>query len=320
MGKLILAVEDRDRLVQTLSEQQQQYISESLIRGRRTVFANEMAKQKGFHIPEDTDAAQIELLLNDWIYTGYVDAGMVSPDLRCECGRPLRYQHRVEHKETGEVKHFGIEHLKEHLAIDSSVVSAIKKGFEAIDYELDELLIKRNSGWTQDPELLQMERLPDDVADHLRLGLPLLERQINRLRQIRAAAQSVRSTPKVEPRPIAAPVKAVEAPMDLFAWQDAVEEHQNQQKQQKQQEPPLWELPYALQEPTQRYLRGGMKSARIICELLISEHGGSDLRFLTGKPRLYLSVCSYIESLDGVRPETVGPEDRTYAIQQPASK
>nr|WP_202113150.1 DUF3895 domain-containing protein [Paenibacillus sp. MMS18-CY102] len=308
---MILAVEERDRLVQLLNEQQKKYISESLIRGRRTVFANEMAKQKGFHIPEDTDAAQIELLLNDWIYTGYVDAGMVSPDLRCECGRPLRYQHRVEHKETGEVKHFGIEHLKEHLAIDSSVVSAIKKGFEAIDYELDELLIKLNGGWNQDPELVVTDRLPDDVAAHLRLGLPLLERQVNRLRQIRTASQPSRPKPAIEQSPAAAKVTIFDEPLDLFAWQEQVEQAE------EQKESPAWELQYGLQAPTRRYLQSGMKSARVICELLITEHGASDLRFLTGKPRLYLSVCSFIESLDGVQPEYVGQEDRCYIFQKP---
>src|SRR5690606_38329897 len=119
---MVLTVEEREELLAKLNEAQRTFLTETMVRGRRTVFANALARAKGHHIPDDAEPEQIEVLLDDWIYTGYIDAGHVSPELRCECGRPLRYQHQVKHKRTGEMKKFGIEHLKEHLGIDAQVV------------------------------------------------------------------------------------------------------------------------------------------------------------------------------------------------------
>ncbi|GMK37137.1 hypothetical protein PCCS19_01900 [Paenibacillus sp. CCS19] len=309
---MILEIGVRDELLSRLSEEQQQYLTEVLSRGRRTVFANEMARQKGYSIPEGTDVEQIERLLDEWIYTGYIDAGKVSPDLRCECGRPLRYQHQVQHKTTGERKYFGIEHLKEHLAIDAAVVSAIKKGFDAIDYELDELLVKLSSDWAADPELLQVAQLPEDVVDHVRLKLPLLDKQVRKLRSIRAAELTAAwrsSEAKKQSEPAFKPEKTtvVESPQsyDLFAWQE---------EEEQEEEPPLIELDYALQSRVRTYLRSGIGSARVICELLIEEHNANGRRFLTGKPKLFPSVCVYIESIDGVKIESISPEDRAYSL------
>jgi len=305
---MILEVEARDELMSRLTEHQRHYLSEVLVRGRRTAFANAMARSKGYHIPEDTDVAQIEQMLDDWIYTGYIDAGKVSPDLRCECGRPLRYQHQVEHKSTGERKRFGIEHLKEHLSIDAAVVSAIKRGFDAIDYELDELLVKMNGSWSVDPELLQVEPMPDDIDAHMKLGLPLLDKQVGRLRQMRAAAIAAnRRQPAAPQRKPAVQAAIAVEPFDLFAWQEETES--------EGAEPPMLELDYAYRGKVKAYLSGGIRSARVICELLIEEHGASGRRFLTGKPKLYMSVCLFIESLDGFKLHSISPEDRSYGAQ-----
>jgi hypothetical protein len=315
---MILEIGERDELLSRLSEEQQQYLTEVLSRGRRTVFANEMARQKGYAIPEGTDVEQIERLLDEWIYTGYIDAGKVSPDLRCECGRPLRYQHQVKHKTTGERKFFGIDHLKEHLAIDAAVVNAIKKGFDAIDYELDELLMKLSTGWVSDPELLQVAELPADVADHVRLKLPLLDKQVRKLRSIRAAEQTAawrRSEAKTQSEPAFKPEKTTvvdsSQSYDLFAWQEESE------AEAEEEEPPLIELDYALQSRVRGYLRNGARSARVICEMLIEEHNANSRRFLTGKPKLFPSVCVYIESIEGVKIDSISPEDRAYSLMKP---
>jgi hypothetical protein len=310
---MILTINERDELLSRLNEEQQHYLIEVLSRGRRTVFANEMARQKGYSIPEGTDVEQIELLLDEWIYTGYIDAGQVSPDLRCECGRPLRYQHQVQHKSTMERKFFGIEHLKEHLAIDASVVSAIKKGFDAIDYELDELLVKLSSNWAADPELLQVAQLPNDVADHVRLKLPLLDKQVKKLRAIRAAELTARLRTEQPPiitfKPEMATVVESSLSYDLFAWQEEAKE--------QEEEPPIFDLDYALQSRVRGYLRNGVGSARVICEMLIEEHHANGRRFLTGKPKLFPSVCVYIESLDATKLESISPEDRAYSLTKP---
>ncbi|GFN31730.1 DUF3895 domain-containing protein [Paenibacillus xylaniclasticus] len=306
---MILDVEVRDTLMSRLNDIQRHYLTDVLVRGRRTAFANAMARQKGHYIPDHTDVAQVEQLLDDWIYTGYIDAGKVTPELRCECGRPLRYQHQVEHKVTGHRKHFGIEHLKEHLSIDAAAVAAIKKGFDAVDYELDELLVKISSGWSIDPELLQLDPLPDDIRKHLELELPLLDKQISRLRQMHAAAtaasRNYRQSAVHERKPVMM-LDTAEETFDLFDWQQHIVEEP------AGEEPSSFELDYKYHSKVKAYLQSGIQSARVICELLIEEHGASSRRFLTGKPKLYMGVCLFIESLNGYKLLSMSSEDRNY--------
>ena len=303
---MILTVEERDSILSELNEQQRDFLSKQLVRSRRTVFANAMAKEKGFHIPKNADPEDIEALLDEWVYTGYIDAGSVSPELRCECGRSLRYQHQVEHKKTGEVKKFGIEHLKEHLGIDASMVSAIKKGFDAIDYELDEMLIKRKSDWKPNPEMLDIEGLPEDVMSHLKLGLPLLDRQVKRLRQ-QPPARKVwfdNYTP-----PVQEPSSNDDMLMDLFTWQE--------EPMAPKPAAASSGLPASLHAPIQAYIAGGVRSARVICELLIREQHADEERFLTGKPKIFIEVCRFIEqSYPNASVQALDKEDRSYSIPE----
>jgi len=70
-----------------------------------------------------------------------------------------------------------------------------------------------------------------------------------------------------------------------------------------------------LRTPVDRLLRSGARSARVICELLIKEHGAPDSRFLTNKPHIYYAVCLYIEKTNpDARIEKEGNDDRTYAL------
>lgn len=332
---MILSVQDREQYMAELTAEQKLYLSEQMIRGRRTVFANAMAREKGYHIPEHADPETIEVLLDDWLYVGYTDAGTVSPELRCECGRPLRYQHHVIHKVTGEEKKFGIEHLKEHLGIDASIVAAIKQGFDAIDYELDEILTKMMSGHGQpESDLLAVSSasVPNDVQMHLKLGLPLLERQIRRLRQVRLQAVKPKRLPPPLPSPPQAepPTKtsasrrnAKEQVDDLFTWLEEIEEREEPEKPLEPQREQMsdavpgsvQDLPPFLQQQAERYLRDGVRSARVICELLIREHEASDARFATGKPLIYLPVCLHIERVfPEATVERLDQEDRCYTV------
>lgn len=291
---MILKVEERDLLLKELTEEQQNFLTEQLIRSRRTVFANALIKQKGMHIPEDADPDDIEALLSEWIYTGVIDAGQVSPDLRCECGRPLRYQHHVKHKSTGEVKKFGIEHLKEHLGIDSAAVSLIKKGFDAIDYEMDELLLKVKNNWTMDPDLLN-QTLPEDILSHMKLNLPLLDRQVNKLKRLRNLKTIQEMIPVHKPE------------HTKYIGQDLFNEF-------KEPSSVSNNLPDHLKQVTLQYLENGVRSARILCELLITEHEAPNVRFITGKPQIYVAVCQYIESNKSVVIESVDTVDRHYIL------
>ena len=60
--------------------------------------------------------------------------------LKCDCGRPLKYQFVIESKQTGQEVHLGIQHFKAHLGIPQILAEDIKKGVAHVDLYLDELL------------------------------------------------------------------------------------------------------------------------------------------------------------------------------------
>jgi hypothetical protein len=334
---MILTVTEREQYLDELPNAQRSYLTDQLARGKRTAFANAMAEAKGHYIPDDAEPEMIEMLLDDWIYSGYTDAGAVSPDLRCECGRPLRYQHRVTHKKSGEVRHFGIDHLKEHLGIDAAVVSAIKKGFDAIDYELDELLIKLRSRWQPDTDWSASEHLTADMRAQLDLGLPLLDRQIRRLLDRKRRAQA-HTQARLKATPLAAPLTAPlrvdkpaekkspqeePAPVDLFDWVERMSEHAAPAAPapsavsgtNSREDDGSDRLPARLRDAVLGYCEADVRSARVICELLIRDHGASDTRFSTGKPHLYIAVCRAIEAaFPHAKVEAHEHEDRYYSL------
>lgn len=289
----MLSVEERDAFMEQLNPEQKNFLVTQLTRSRRTVFANVMAKQKGYHIPENSTPETIEQLLQEWVYVGFIDAGKVTAELRCECGRSLRYQHHVRHKTSGDTLKLGIEHLKEHLGIDSSIVAAIIKGFNAIDYELDELLLKHQKGWKPAADLLEVFELSLDVMEHLKLGLPLLERQLRKLRDMRRERVIIQQQSSMQERDNKLAIDA-----DLFSWNDTATSSKG--------------FPFG--EAIQGYIKNGVKSARVLCELLIREHSASHERFSTGKPKLYTEVCFYIEECyPHALIEQNGAEDRLYS-------
>jgi len=354
--KQLLSVEERDAIFRTLSDEKRTFLEERMKRGRRTQFARQMAEQKGAVIPETASYEDIESLLSDWIYIGYIDAGHVSEEYKCECGRALRYQHTVQNKATAEVKRFGIDHLEMHTGIDAKTVQAILKGFQVIDYELSEILGKVKEGWKLSNVVRDIPadlELPPDIAEHIKLGLPLLERQTAKLKalvrehldRLPRPAPSVSGTRsggrgdsareqigQAGSSAVGRPESALSGghpgfgmeQLDLFADSsdqltfDLFGEPPAAPKTSAAAETPGVQRGFTAdiygaaaapsssaqtgdklterqQEAVTRYLREGVQSARIICELLIRNDGAIDRRFLTQKPVIYPAVCRKID-------------------------
>ncbi|WP_028552731.1 DUF3895 domain-containing protein [Paenibacillus sp. UNC451MF] len=317
----IYTSEERDALLARLNDQQRQYLNEDMIRGRRTVFANVMSRGKGYFIPEGATFEDIEHLLTSWVYINYIDAGHVSSELKCECGRALRYQHIVQNKEDGVIKKFGIDHLQLHTGIDAKIVAEILKGFDAIDFELDEILSKIEKGWSMEmqrlPDLRELT-LPNDIQKHLELGLPLLDRQVVRIRRL-ANERIVSKSRFVQPPSLADSTTSDTVTdgndliqLDLFAMESPVNISQsgvtsstilNDQLSSEQQMAIL------------SLLQEGVSSARTLCELLIKHHGASGQRFeysMTKKPQIYPIVCRFIDSCENSLLIRGNQEDRYY--------
>ncbi len=60
------------------------------------------------------------------------------------------------------------------------------------------------------------------------------------------------------------------------------------------------------------YVRNGLRSARVICDLLISEHGASGKRFITEKPHIFYDVCRSIKSNENIETTHISIDDRYY--------
>jgi hypothetical protein len=329
-----LSVEERDHLLSTLTEEQRQFVHGIMVRGKKTVFARIMAAQKGAHIPQDATFEEIEMLVDDWVYLNYTDAGVVTDALKCDCGRSLRYAHTVKNLKTAEIHTFGITHLELHTGIDAKIVAQIKNGFDVIDFELDEILFKVASGWSlyrSVGDLPEGLELPEDIRLHLDIGLPLLDRQLVRLkrllahhasgqRQKRLRAASALSTTALPVQTAAASavpaVARAEEEPSLFVMDDnnqtafdffgdlsapeepAVPEAPKVPAAQTAgtKKSTIW-LDERLREPVIAYMKQGVNSVRVLCELLIKSNGADDGRFSTGKPYLYVPVCVYLDDL-----------------------
>ncbi|MFA9560589.1 DUF3895 domain-containing protein [Evansella sp. AB-rgal1] len=317
---VMLTKEERDEIFQKLSDQQKDFIQNHVKRGKKTVFANAMAIDKGMVLPDNLHNDELEYLLDEWVLADYIDNGFTNPDTPCECGRPLRYQYIVRHKSTNEVRRFGITHFEEHTGIPAEIVARIKSGFQKIDYELDELLVKVNSDWGLEREI---PNIPDDfvfpkeMKAHVDADVPLLDRQVKRLKQ---QVMSVLNSPDREgveleersPRVKESKPQVVEpVAITLFS-----EEEIPAPKVEKDIAP--YALGVEYRDAVQKYLEEGVSSARIITELLIKNNGAPSKRFSTSKPKIYMAVCFYLDLLVSqevaVHIGEQGQEDRYYKL------
>jgi hypothetical protein len=317
---LVLTVDERESLLSLLTNQQRTFILEHVKRGKKTIFANEMAKDKGLVLPSEASTEDIEMLLDEWVLEDYIDNGFINPETPCECGRPLRYQYIVKHKSTNEIRRFGITHFEEHTGIPAEIVSAIKKGFSTIDYEMDDLLSKIKNNWSlDDTKLFIPDGLiyPKEIRNHLDNQVPLLDRQIQHLRkqvsQFRDERVSIKEdVPEVKKEfnwDLDSPMEddQVSFEFDLFEEEET--------KSPTTESLPINNLSGPIKDKILDYLRT-VSSARVICELLIKNHIVANQRYITGKPKIYPYVCFFLEGLvsqgELYLEDTNGHEDRFY--------
>ncbi|WP_233254237.1 DUF3895 domain-containing protein [Salipaludibacillus keqinensis] len=297
----ILTKEERDERMKTLTQEQKDFIQNHVRRGKKTTFANHMAKDKGIVLPQDTESEDIEHLLDGWVLIDYIDNGTVNPDTPCECGRPLRYQYIVKHIGSNEIRTFGINHFEEHTGLPAEIVKDIKNGFQQIDYEMDELLVKLHNDWRLEDEVPYIPEdypYPNDMQQHFDANVPLLDRQIKRLKQsvLSLNAGPRRDDQQHEPErktPVMESVYEAQEPdpLNLFS-----EEEMPAPKEEKDLQ--AYVLAYEYRDAVLEYLSQGVKSARIICELLIKNNQAPADRYSFSKrPKIYVPVCFYLDLL-----------------------
>lgn len=185
---IVLTEDERDSILATLSEEQRDFIDRELKRRRRYRFMEELAKRKGSGISDLMTDAEIEKLVEDWTLLDMRDAGsdwQKKQQLRCECGRVLRYQYVIRNNTTGEVFRLGAEHLEQHAKIDASTAKAISRGLELANLDTDERLFNVERGLKFEGQI--HEALPDGfkltavIAEVVAVGLPLIKREIDQV-------------------------------------------------------------------------------------------------------------------------------------------
>ncbi|PEF36454.1 DUF3895 domain-containing protein [Bacillus wiedmannii] len=295
VSKIILDDITRSNIFDALTEKQKDFLQQHVKRGKKTVFANVMALEKGIVLPEHATDTEIQTILDEWVLIEYIDNGERNVDTPCECGRPLRYQYIVQHQTTKETRRFGITHFAEHTGLPAHIVKQIKDGFAAIDYERDELLVKLQNHWCLDDELSHFPNgfiLPTDLKQQLDAGIPLLDTQFKRLRKERSLFWQELHTPLRQTEPIQnigmASDSNGQGVLDLFQEIDYSIE---------QQENISYDLTYEHQKTIEYYLQNGVTSAWVLCELLVKEHNAPKDRYTTRKPKMYVPVCMYLDEL-----------------------
>jgi hypothetical protein len=175
---------ERNDMLHSLTETQRNFLLGKLKRGKHTVLSNELVKGKGTLSGSDQE---LENEIQQWEFIDLLDGGEGNRPFRCECGMPLRYQYIVQNMETGEIRRFGKQHFEYHTGIPSTIVKDIIKGFEQLDYEMDEILYKLDNNWDSSI-LTKISNLkidiPLDIQEQHNLELSLLEKQLNRLQKL----------------------------------------------------------------------------------------------------------------------------------------
>lgn len=174
----------------SLNDDQRDVLNYFIKSGYKTRWLYILAKNKGLIKSEDEIMSMSEvdfdiLLKNlEWDLINYVDYLSVNPDVRCECGRALRHAYTIKHNPTGKVYVLGRDHFQQHTMISPDDVKEIFKNFKIIDLEKTELLNKiiEHKDYNIDKKINKGFQVPKDMEMQIKVKLPLLDRQIKRLK------------------------------------------------------------------------------------------------------------------------------------------
>jgi Fe2+ or Zn2+ uptake regulation protein len=167
-------------ILNTLSPEQQEFLSAHLKQGKKSKWLEVLSQKKGIPLSEGMTEEEIEEQMESWVLKEVLDGGFGNKPFRCECGTPLRYQYIVYHTKEKKTYKLGVTCLENYTTLAPELISDIKKGFHTIDLERDELLTKYQ--WKQFfpiEKFLYIEDLPVDIVHQAKIGLPLTDRQID---------------------------------------------------------------------------------------------------------------------------------------------
>ncbi|MHA6250895.1 DUF3895 domain-containing protein [Oceanobacillus sp. CAU 1775] len=286
---------ERDKLLLNLNKKQKEFFHEYLRRGRKTAFANVLARDKAAGV----DEASITEVAQEWEFQDFIDAGpgwRADAQLFCECGRALRYQYVVFNNQTKEVKKFGITHFEEHIGIPAHLVKEIINGIVKIDYEGDEILIKIANGWTlADEQIFEIPidvTIPNDIQFHFDNNVPLLNRQITALKRLIADYLRDKEEERLHKERMKIKEETEKKKLEVS----------NLRKKKLQSQ--IWDYELGISAELQAGIMVYLDSlyepqflASDVCDYLITYHDASNERYSSGSYKIFSHVCIFLEKL-----------------------
>jgi hypothetical protein len=125
-------------------------------------------------------------LIDDWVLLEILDSGYGNKNYRCMCGMPLRYQYIVLNKQNGQKLGLGETCFQNHTNLPAEVVKDIVNEFYRIDLFRNEIINKVLTGHFYDSKpYLHLENIPPLIKEQMTLGLPLTDKQISLLEQMK---------------------------------------------------------------------------------------------------------------------------------------
>jgi hypothetical protein len=173
-------------ILNTLSSEQQEFLSAHLKQGKKSKWLEVLSQKKGIPLSEGMTEEEIEEQIESWVLKEVLDGGFGNKPFRCECGTPLRYQYIVYHTKEKKTYRLGVHCLENYTKISPELVRDIKKGFHTIDLERDEILTKfKHKQFFAIEKFLYIEDLPEHITNQAKIGLPLTAKQIETVYHIK---------------------------------------------------------------------------------------------------------------------------------------
>ena len=179
--KMPLSKKQVHELSKLLTEEQYNFIEETIKQNRKSKWLEIMARHKGKVIDENMTLDQIIETINDWILIDILDGGYGQRPYKCECGTSIRYQYIVEHKKENKVHKLGSTCIQNYTGIPAFIIKDINTGFHHINLERDDILIKYKQKEFFDIKLYKHLDIKDDIKRQVGLKLPLSNRQIRKI-------------------------------------------------------------------------------------------------------------------------------------------
>lgn len=249
--------------------------------------------------------------IGEWDITDFKDAGpdwRETSNLKCDCGRLLRYQYTVMNRINSQQHRFGITHLKAETGFSDSAINAINRYLNHAEREIEEVEQRLADNWTLNVKIPETLVLPEELQQLIDEGVPLSRKEEAWLAELLREAQ-LKEWKKQ---------RSVSKDNSHLNRQPVGISKEEVYRQYEAQRTGLFDLLNNERRFVDELLENGVGSAMVIAEEL-HKHVNYPGRYSTGRSRLYPLCVFYLEHLvakgKAALVQNLDIEDRIYEIR-----